>query len=363
MKSIHLTRRNFLALAAAGAAAAAVRSARAEAALNVVGRTPAPQAGEPVSRLKIADPARIKALQFTDVHFFAAPEVPSSDKRTQEELPRLIEHAQPDLLMISGDLWHDNPEGRGREYMEFAIGQIESLGVPWLFTWGNHDQLDDYAAGHAYIAAAKGSLYAGGATGGHYRVELTDASGEVRWELPCLNSSDRGADAHAIAWLDALAAERADTKRVPALGVAHIPLTQYVDLWSSGEAEGVKLEDVCTWDSAPGVLAAWQRAFGLRGVICGHDHVNNYSGLIDGVELIYGQATGTSGYGGDSVPKGARLYTLNAESGSFASEVVFPDGTRWSAPDGWSTDQVADVPWDTPKKRQAERRNRPSGNA
>ena len=52
--------------------------------------------------------------------------------------------------------------------MEFAVGQIEKLGVPWLFTWGNHDRLTDYAHGQTFLAEAKHSLYRGGHSEGNY---------------------------------------------------------------------------------------------------------------------------------------------------------------------------------------------------
>jgi hypothetical protein len=87
-------------------------------------------------------------MQVTDLHFFCHPDKPELDKRTIEELPRLRDLTQPDLIMVTGDFWHDNPGGKGQEYAEFAIDKISGLGVPWIFTWGNHDMLNDYAKGH-----------------------------------------------------------------------------------------------------------------------------------------------------------------------------------------------------------------------
>ncbi|MBI1318664.1 MAG: hypothetical protein GC168_06915 [Candidatus Hydrogenedens sp.] len=361
VKHFQFSRRQFMQWSAAGAVASVARPAAAlnpASSENVVGRAKSAATGPAVSRLQISNPARIKALQLTDIHYFGSTQVPALDRKTNEDLPRLLDVAQPDLVMLTGDLWHENPDGNGREYMEYGVAQLEKLGVPWLFVWGNHDKLDDYASGHDYLAAAKGSLYAGGATGGNYVVELADAAGAVRWELPCLNSSEVGVDAPVLDWLNGLAAERGEAKRVPALGVVHIPLTQYQDIWDEGISEGIKLESVASWETEPTAFEAWKQACGLRGVVCGHDHINNYSGVYEDVELVYGQATGSAGYGGDTIPKGGRLYTFNAESGSFASEVLFPDGTRWNAPEGWSTEAVLDIPWDTHKKRMVERRKR-----
>ena len=49
----------------------------------------------------------------------------------------------------------------------------------------------------------------------------------------------------------------------------------------------------------------------MRACFCGHDHVNDYGGVLDGIELVYGRATGYGGYGGDYVDKGGKLITVN----------------------------------------------------
>lgn len=350
MKVPEISRRGFLA-GAAGLAGLALTS-RAEESKFAVGRATSANAGAPVSRLKVADHYRIRALQLTDLHFFCKPTL-GLDAKTMEYLPRLVEQAKPDLLMVTGDLWHDNQKGTGREYMEFAVDKIAALGVPWLFEWGNHDQLDDYAAGHDFLAGAKHALYAGGSTGGNYRVEVTDADGTPRFEFVCVNSSLEGCDEHTVAYLDGLAAERGDAARVPAMGVVHIPLRQYFEAWRKGNATGVCLDSVSYQRERGRTLPAWKTACDLRACIAGHDHCNNYGGTIDDVALFYGQSTGASGYGLETVPKGAKLYTINAETGQLVTEVHFPDGAVWQPEPGWRAENILDIPWETEDKKKA----------
>lgn len=351
MKVPPISRRGFLASAAA--LTGLTLTARAEETKFAVARAASPKAGAPVSQLKVPDLSRVRALQLTDLHFFCKPTL-GLDAQTIEYLPRLIDSAKPDLLLVTGDLWHDNMNGTGREYMEFAIDKITALGVPWLFEWGNHDQLDDYAAGHDYLSAAKHSLYAGGATGGNYRVEITGTDGVPRFEFVCVNSSLDGCDDHTVAYLEALAAERKDAKRLPAMGVMHIPVRQYFEAWRQGDATGVCLDSVSYQRERGKTLPTWKTACDLRACIAGHDHCNNYAGTSEDVTLFYGQSTGASGYGGDTLPKGAKLYTINAETGAMTTEVHFPDGQVWSPQPGWRTENVLDIPWETQKKQKAQ---------
>ena len=59
------------------------------------------------------DPAQIRALQLTDLHLFAQPEQPEFDAKPLADIVQLVELTDPDLLMITGDLWHENPQQPG----------------------------------------------------------------------------------------------------------------------------------------------------------------------------------------------------------------------------------------------------------
>ena len=139
MTRFHVNRRQFIGSAAALSAAALLHHpATAEEALEQrVGLTPSATYPELKSTLTIADPSRIRMLQLTDIHFYGNDD-PAMDLRTLEEIPRLIDKTQPEILLVSGDLWSDNPDGRGAEYQAFALDKLAKWGVPWLFVWGNH---------------------------------------------------------------------------------------------------------------------------------------------------------------------------------------------------------------------------------
>ena len=283
------------------------------------------------ARFKTANPEAVKILQFTDVHFFCdrAEHGINADDRTVDDFKRLIDLHTPDLLAVTGDLWQDNPDHRGAEFFAWGLDKITSLGVPWLFTWGNHDELDDYASAQVALTEAKGSLYRGGHSGGNYEVVLTDADDRAVWQLVCLNTTNQGVQREQEEWL---AARASDVKR-PKTGAfcfLHIPVMEYHELWKEGVCKGVHLEDVCTYGEDGSAFSHLERLGGIKACFCGHDHVNDYSGTQDGIELVYGRASGHAGYGGDKVRKGAKLITLNAAEGNYSWKTVFADGTTWT---------------------------------
>lgn len=349
MRSNSISRRGFLGTVAAGAGLLTL-GARADD--EAAPGTPTWSGAKEVrASLGVADPSRIKILQFTDLHFFNNPVFPARDKRTLRELPQFVDSLAPDLVMVTGDLWHNNPDGRGHEFMETAVERIAKLGRPWIFVWGNHDQLDDYAKGHEKFTGAPGCLYRGGASGGNYSLELTSKGGDPLWQMVCLNSNNAGLGKAQHDWLAG-----ASLPKLPSFVVAHIPLKQQGEALQANTAAGIGLEATCNEHEDGSSLAAIKGACDARAFFCGHDHVNDYSTVSDGVELVYGHATGWSGYGGDDVPKGAKLITANAQSGSYAWETVFPDASRWQPTPGKTIDKVVDSPWDSLKRRQAQQK-------
>jgi hypothetical protein len=67
--------------------------------------------------------------------------------------------------------------------------------------------------------------------------------------------------------------------------------------------------------------------------------------LAEGIELVYGRATGYAGYGGEVVRKGGKLITINAQSGSYAWETLFADGTTWRPEQDMRLQEAVDAPW------------------
>ena len=333
MDSFKISRRRFLQYSAAGLLAASLPTSAV-----------ASDASPPwETRLSVSSPS-FRVLQFTDVHFFnGITKMPKEEQRrrnkTVEDLRRLVDHAKPDLLVITGDLWHENPDNRGAEFQAYALEQCGALGVPWIFTWGNHDTLDDYEAGHAALAGAKGSLYGGRHSDGNYVLTVEDKDGAALAQFFCLNSRKEGLHAEARRFVaEAAATLDGAGPRPMRLAACHIPVKHYQDVWDKEIAAGILGETVCFEQEDGSSLAALRDA-GIQTLFCGHDHVNDYSGVLDGVDLIYGRATGHAGYGGDEVPKGAKRYDLDPAHKALEWVSLLPDGTTWKPKPGERIDK------------------------
>jgi len=329
MDSNRLTRRAFL---KAGTATTAVSlygcaGGQPEAAPTAADKLPY------VASLRVRKPRAIRMLQLTDIHFFSGKDPNLYEKgnaKTTEDLKTLVKETEPDFVIFTGDLWRDHPPEQLDEFAQYAIGQCAALGVPWAYVWGNHDAVGDRAAIEAKLANAPNSLYRGAGTNGNYVLNLEDRHGKVVWQILCLNSETTGLLAPQQAWLKSLPESiNGGEKTVPPrIAAFHIPLRQYDTVWSNGTARGIKCENVC-FEQEDGSSLPVLKSVGVKACICGHDHVNDYSGVIDGVDLIYGRSTGWGSYGGLQVRKGGKLFTLDGRAGDYAWESVLLDGTRW----------------------------------
>ncbi len=272
-----------------------------------------------------------RILQVTDLHYAfyeeegkIRPELRCAETNLMMEI--LIAQTKPDLLMVTGDVWPENEDELGVHYMRYAISRFEKLGVPWAFVWGNHDRVSDYPAAHKELAAARNSLYRGAAGDGNYTIDIVRPNGTRAWQLVCLNSKMDSMGQEQQAWMKTLVAR--DKAPVPRMAFFHVPLKQYEGIWTSGVATGFRSEQACTASEDGSTLPVF-RAIGVKATFCGHDHINDYSGVVDGVELVYGRCTGSIAYGTPHLPKGGKLITLNLRKGTYAWASVTPDGKKW----------------------------------
>ena len=295
-----------------------------------IGLAPAPKPLPKDAYVAVSNVESIKILQATDLHFFCDRKKwgPSRDQQTEDDLKRLVDRYEPDILAVTGDLWHDNPDHRGQEFFETALAKVVSLGRPWVFNWGNHDLLDDYPAAQVALTESDHSLYRGGHDGGNYRVTLTNARNEPVWELICLNTTTQGVQRQQETWLAGQIQN--ETPRLPSFCMLHIPLLHYDMIWKQQRAKGIRHEDVYTYGEDGSAFSYLKRLGSVKACFCGHDHVNDYGGRIDGIEMVYGRATGHAGYGGDQVKKGAKLITANARTRDYRWQSVFADGSTWT---------------------------------
>jgi len=293
---------------------------------------------DPVAALITREPGKLKLLALTDLHFFEKKAKLGKDERTLEDARAMIRAFNPEMLLFCGDTWYEDNFGRGFKRCRWACRKLGELGVPWAFVWGNHDTSEDHKKCHKIISGAANSLYRGALYDGNYRIEIISPGQELPfWSFIIVNDAmpESGFQQDQIKWFKAEAGRIKEKYPVPlpAFAFFHVPLTQFRTVGSS--AFGVKNEPVMSEKGIPEGFNAIREAGFVKAVFCGHDHVNNYQGALDGIRLQYLRATGWAGYGAEKLPKGGTIITVDASNfePSFDAVTVFADGKSWELKD------------------------------
>jgi hypothetical protein len=330
-----ISRREFIAgAAAAGAVAALSGFGKAFAAMA----PPPSGASAAVGTIAPREAGKFKILQVTDMHYHFVAKGFAAEPQKIKDIKNMVGKYGPDMIVNTGDFWAQK-SGAGADFCKACCVDFAKLKTPWAFAWGNHDEAIDYDKAHATLTKAPHSLYCGGAADGNYRIAIRESeSGPAIWNLIFLNNSRGGFKQEQIDWFNAEADRiRKETPAPPpALLFFHIPLPQYMDVAVPGNALGVKFENPCHENGSTEAFGAFKASGFVRAMFCGHDHVNDYYGYLDGIRLQYGRALG--GYGADKVRKGGTLITVDTGAGTFETMSVFGDGTSWK-PDSFVTTQ------------------------
>ena len=243
-----------------------------------------------------------------------------------------IKEAHPDLIVITGDVFTFASKGTAKEFFKF----MDSHGVPWTLTLGNHDEqcyfsvdwltntLNKYGK-HCLFKDIQNDDVQGNA---NFAINLM--KGEDIFEQLIIMDSNRycfggyfGYDyfkGNQIEWYKRLIKHTKDENGgavVPSLMFYHIPLPEINDAWDKAQAGdpsaikkyGEKGETTCPPDYNSGFFNVIVEEGSTTGMYFGHDHVNNFIVNYKGVDFAYGVKATDRVYYGDSM-LGGRVITL-----------------------------------------------------
>ncbi|WP_394281908.1 metallophosphoesterase [Corynebacterium sp.] len=316
-------------------------------------------AGKPA--LKFNSDGKFKIIQFNDTQ-----DDHLTDRRTIEFMEKALDQEKPDFALINGDVITSGPRNNQQVFQALnnVVLPMENRSIPWAVTFGNHDEdSTDDGTTTAYEPVMLDFLR-------QYKFNMnapaTDVYGESNTNLVVAGSTTSDA-AFAIWMLDSgryvedtingqnreeipgydylrpdqirwyeeqsQALEARYGRKIPGLMYFHIPLYEHRDMWFGGpynnsEADhakavethgivGVKHEGVYVGAFNSGMYAAVLQRGDVKGIFCGHDHINTYVGNYFGVELGYGPGTGFGPYGlndgtwDQHTLRGARVFELN----------------------------------------------------
>jgi hypothetical protein len=276
-------------------------------------------------------------------------------------MERTLDQEQPGFVVINGDVI--NGDLTTAEQVEQALNHValpmEERSIPWAVTFGNHDADSAEVTGmteqriRAFLSGYRHYVgnTARGVSGDSNQVltvrgSRRGSSGFALWLLDSGRYSPETVagqeveeytyetiHADQVAWYRNTSRElqgRA-AEPVPGLMFFHIPLWEFRHLWFGSPTEatdashaaavvkhgivGERNEREYTAQFNPGLFHAALEQGDVRGMFCGHDHVNDYVGNYFGIQLGYGPGTGFGTYGldGDEVHRmrGARVFDLD----------------------------------------------------
>ncbi|SEE22663.1 metallophosphoesterase family protein [Jiangella alba] len=348
-------RRDFVRMSGLGTAALALGGTGALAGAATAG------AADEDRPLRFTGDGTFKIVQFNDTQ-----DDERIDRRTIELMEKVLDSERPDLVVHNGD----NITGgcanatEMKQAMNNVVQPMESRAIPWVVTYGNHDEdstpdtgmdEEDMLAFYRSYAHNLNQPSPRGVTGsGNMNLLIRGARGQRpvfnlflldsgRYAPSTIAGQDfagyptwdwlRMNQVHWYTETSELVEKRAGQK-VPALMFIHIPLWEYRFMWwgsvdgrTAADHEravvrhgivGERNEDECPGPFNSGMFSAILDRGDVRGVFCGHDHVNTYVGSYYGVMLGYAGNTGFGTYGLSGAERnrlrGARVYNLTQQA-------------------------------------------------
>ena len=297
-----------------------------------------------------------KVLNLTDFQLMAgelSPENPKG-KIFHYTLDTLIERVKPDLITVTGDVsWAGDYDAL------MVLGPIiDKYKIPWSVLWGNHDQergLDRLDRSISYLRENEYFVYENGPMElgrGNYIIEICENGKPVHAlfmmdshnRMPKLGTGIENDSSWAklvpeqIKWYKERVMELKTAGCSESTLLLHIPIYEYRkafelafkegldpksitleqsesgECWNEGykDSVGVKYEDIGSYYEDDGVFEAIKEMGHTKNVICGHDHVNNYSINHEGVRLTFALKTGPGCYWNENL-NGGTLLSINKD--------------------------------------------------
>ena len=258
-------------------------------------------------------------LQLTDLHYSVTTDI----KLTNDYVKALVNHANPDLIVITGDSFICSSKG----VVKSLFSLFESFSIPYLVLWGNHDFEGDYSVNwlNNYLSSqyyAINNVLDDDIDGYTNQVININKENKTIYQIYGLDSGRniyQKGDGYCYDYIrdsqvDWYKKQCEDVKAkegvaVPNIAFAHIPLWEYVyryyemDNSRTGSILG-SIDETGTFDVKgltddndgvpfwPGGVHSRFFEVGkennLRAFFAGHDHSNDWVDSYQGVTLGYG---------------------------------------------------------------------------
>lgn len=294
---------------------------------------------------------KFKILMMSDIHGGVG-----MSKQIPVAIKAVFDEVQPDLVLLAGDIAgpgviHVSTQQELREMLEVITQPMESAGVPWAHVYGNHDdnfglmngQQQPVYESFPCCVSKWGDRDISGV--GNYVLPILSHEGEkivfnvfgldshrgmcqfsqefglpedTQYVLPNHFCNGRNYDSvhfDQIMWYynTSKLLEEYNGGKIPALMYMHIPIPEHCLITRNRDRcqyEGNQGENVACTELNPGVFSACVQRGDVKAIFCGHEHINDFSGVYCGIKLGYDAGMDYNAYQQDAL-RGARVFELN----------------------------------------------------
>lgn len=269
---------------------------------------------------------RLKILQFTDLHWIVGGDFRKGDDSAMALMRSLLEKERPDLVVFTGDIVvSGGAAGAWKEVTQ----PLADMQIPFVVSFGNHDTETDLTKQQA-LDVIRDNPYnltynAGDHLPGVGNCSLLIKDSATHTGKAALfffdshayssDSSVKGYDwikNEQIQWYrgQSMQYEKENGEPLPSLAFFHIPLPEFELVRNQPSTVGNAYEPVCAPYLNSGLFAAFVERKDVEGVFAGHDHNNDYIGVLDSICLAYGRKTGYNAPYHEVLERGARVIEL-----------------------------------------------------
>ncbi len=290
-----------------------------------------------------------KIMQLTDIHIGGGFMSKTVDEKALNAIALMVTKEKPDLVIATGDITFPVPYRAGtfNNYsgIEVFANLMESLGVYWDVTFGNHDAeaysyFDREAVAEFYENEEyKYCLFQSGADDvdgyGNHTIEVKNSDGVITQAIILIDSQAYIEDniiesikgtydnihPNQVEWYESeILRMNAENKKiseeavpVKSLAFFHIPLVEMDDAWTEFRENGYKDTDdfkyiegiigelgrqVCCGYGEDDMFEKMLELGSTKAMFNGHDHVNNTTFKYKGIQFSYGYSVDYFAYSG-----------------------------------------------------------------
>lgn len=302
-------------------------------------------------KLTFHDDGTFKIMMMSDIQDYVDTATkPGLNEKTVNLMNAALDSEKPDMVVITGDHIGGNMDAAElQDYFTQMVEPLEFRKIPWLVTFGNHDEdakealnagwnkikqlaffrSFQYNINRASMSGAQGFDSNGVNThgvGDMYTL-IYDQDGKTPlYNIWALDSNRYSETIGGYDWIrqdqvdwysdTSEALEAKYGKKINSLMFYHIPTPEWGMMYAKGAecgVEGTKHEEECPAKVNSGLFTAALERGDVKGMFVGHDHVNDYTGNYYGITLGYDANIGYQTYGEDSM-RGVRMFTLHKDN-------------------------------------------------